>query len=69
MEFLALIHEDKNGRESLSDEEGQAIMQRYMTFSERDEVVSGAELDSTAPRPQSASVTATGSSPTAPTPR
>jgi hypothetical protein len=47
MEFLALIHEDKNGRESLSDEEGQAIMQRYMTFSERDEVVSGAELDST----------------------
>jgi len=47
MEFLALIHEDKNGRENLSDEEGQAIMQRYMTFSKRDEVVSGAELEGT----------------------
>jgi len=47
MEFLALIHEDQNGWESLSDEEGQAIMQRYVTFSNKDEVVGGAELDST----------------------
>ncbi len=47
VEFLALIHEDKNGRESLSEDEGQAIMQRYMDFSQRDEVVSGAELDNT----------------------
>ena len=47
MEFLALIHEDKNGRKSLSEDEGQAIMQRYMDFSKRDEVVGGAELDDT----------------------
>jgi hypothetical protein len=47
MQFLTLIHEDKNGWESLSDEEGQAIMQRYVTFSNRDEVVGGAELDNT----------------------
>lgn len=47
MEFLTLIHEDKNGWESLSDEEGQAIMERYMTFSKRDEVVGGAELEDT----------------------
>jgi hypothetical protein len=47
MEFLALIHGDENGWESLSDEERQAIYQRYMDFSERDEVVGGAELQST----------------------
>jgi hypothetical protein len=47
MEFLALIHEDKNGWESLSDDEQQATIQRYMDFSERDEVVGGAELQST----------------------
>jgi hypothetical protein len=47
MEFLALIHEDKNGWESLSDDEAQAIMQRYMDFSKRDEVVGGAELATT----------------------
>jgi hypothetical protein len=47
MEFLALIHADENGWESLSDEEKQAIYQRYMDFSQRDEVVGGAELQST----------------------
>jgi hypothetical protein len=47
MEFLALIHADENGWESLSDEERQAVYQRYMDFSERKEVVGGAELQST----------------------
>jgi hypothetical protein len=47
MEFLALIHEDKNGWESLSDAERQAFYQRYMDFSQRDEVVGGAELQPT----------------------
>jgi hypothetical protein len=47
MEFLALIHEDKNGWESLSDDVRQATIQRYMDFSQRDEVVGGAELQPT----------------------
>jgi hypothetical protein len=47
MEFLALIHASENGWESLSDEEKQAIYQRYVDFSDRDEVVGGAELQST----------------------
>jgi hypothetical protein len=47
MEFLALIHEDKNGWESLSDGEREASIQRYMTFSQRPEVVGGAELQPT----------------------
>jgi hypothetical protein len=47
MQFLALIHEDKDGWDDLGEDEGQAIMQRYMTFSNRDEVVGGGELDST----------------------
>jgi hypothetical protein len=47
MEFLALIHADENGWESLSDQERQAVYQRYMEFSERNEVVGGAELQST----------------------
>jgi hypothetical protein len=47
MEFLALIHEDKNGWESLSDDERQAVYQRYMDFSQRSEVVGGAELQPT----------------------
>jgi hypothetical protein len=48
MEFLALIHEDKSGWESLSDDNRQAAVQRYMEFSERDEIVGGAELQPTA---------------------
>jgi hypothetical protein len=47
MEFLALIHEDKNGWENLSDDERQAVIQRYMDFSARGEVVGGAELQET----------------------
>jgi hypothetical protein len=47
MEFLALIHEDKNGWGSLSDDERQAVIQRYMDFSARDDVGGGAELQET----------------------
>ena len=47
MEYLALIHASENGWESLSDEERQAIYQRYMDFSENDKVVGGAELQET----------------------
>jgi hypothetical protein len=47
MEFLALIHGDEKAWESLSDDEQQAIFQRYADFSERDEVVGGAELQDT----------------------
>ena len=44
MEFLALIHGDESGWENLSEDERQAVYQRYTDFSERDEVVGGAEL-------------------------
>jgi hypothetical protein len=47
MEFLALIHEDKNGWEGLTEDQQQAVIQRYMEFSQRPEVVGGAELQST----------------------
>jgi hypothetical protein len=47
MEYLALIHADENGWESLSEDEQQALIQRYTDFSARDEVVAGAELQST----------------------
>jgi hypothetical protein len=47
MEFLALIHTSKNGWDELSDDEGQAVYKRYMEFSERPEVVGGAELQET----------------------
>lgn len=47
MEFLALIHGNEDNWESLSDDERQAVYQRYMDFSQRDEVVGGAELQST----------------------
>lgn len=47
MEFLALIHTSKNGWDELSDDERQAVYQRYMAFSERPEVVGGAELQET----------------------
>jgi hypothetical protein len=48
MEFLALIHADQESWESLSEAERQAVYQRYMEFSERDEIVGGAELQPTA---------------------
>lgn len=47
MQFLALIHSSENGWENLSDDERQAIYQRYVDFSQRDEVAGGAELQST----------------------
>jgi len=47
MEFLALIHTDEQSWEALGDDERQAVYQRYMDFSERHEVVGGAELQST----------------------
>jgi hypothetical protein len=47
MEYLALIHADENGRASLSDDERQAVYQRYIEFSQKPEVVGGAELQST----------------------
>jgi len=47
MQFVALIHASENGWESLSDDERQAVYQRYMDFSQKPEVVGGAELQST----------------------
>jgi hypothetical protein len=47
MEYVALIHSDESGRASLSDEERQAVYQRYMDFAQHGEVVSGAELQPT----------------------
>jgi hypothetical protein len=47
MEFLALIHANQDGWDNLSETEQQAIYQRYVDFSQRDEVVGGAELQST----------------------
>jgi hypothetical protein len=47
MEFLALIHENSNGWNALSDDQRQAVYQRYMDFSQRPEVVGGAELQPT----------------------
>jgi hypothetical protein len=47
MEFLALIHGSENGWSELSDDERKAVYQRYMEFSERPEVVGGAELQET----------------------
>ena len=47
MEFLALIHANENGWNELSDDERQAVYKRYMEFSERPEVVGGAELQET----------------------
>jgi hypothetical protein len=47
MEFLALIHGDENGWSELSDDKRQAVYQRYMGFSQKPEVVGGAELQET----------------------
>ena len=47
MEFLALIHADENGWESMSEDEQRAVYQRYVDFSQRPEVVGGAELQAT----------------------
>jgi hypothetical protein len=47
MEFIALIHADGSDWEAMSEDERQAVLQRYTDFSERDEVVGGAELQPT----------------------
>jgi hypothetical protein len=47
MEFLALIHASENGWSELSENERSAIYQRYMEFSQKPEVVGGAELQET----------------------
>jgi hypothetical protein len=47
MQFVALIHGTEAGWESLSDDERQAIYQRYMDFGQNDKVIGGAELQST----------------------
>jgi hypothetical protein len=47
MQFVALIHGSEDGWESMSDDERQAVYQRYMDFGENDEVIGGAELEST----------------------
>lgn len=47
MEYIALIHGDEAGWESMSDDERQAVYQRYIDFSARPEVVGGAELQET----------------------
>jgi hypothetical protein len=47
MQYVALIYGDENGWESLSEAERQAIYQRYAEFSENENIVGGAELQST----------------------
>jgi hypothetical protein len=47
MQFLALIHAHEGAWESMSDDERQAVYQRYVDFGHRDGVVGGAELQST----------------------
>jgi hypothetical protein len=47
MQFVALIHADETGWESLSHDERQAVYERYTAFALNDQVVGGAELEST----------------------
>jgi hypothetical protein len=47
VQYIALIHAGESDWESLSDDERQAVYQRYMDFSQKDEVVGGAELQET----------------------
>ena len=47
MQYVALIHADQEGWEALSETEQQVVYQRYMDFSQKDEVVGGAELEET----------------------
>jgi hypothetical protein len=46
LEYLALIHADEAQWDSLSDDEREAIYTRYMEYSQKEEVVGGAELQS-----------------------
>jgi hypothetical protein len=47
MEFLALIHGNESDWEDMSDDERQAVYQRYIDFGGREGVVGGSELQST----------------------
>jgi hypothetical protein len=47
MQFVALIHANESDWEALTDAKRQAVYQRYGDFGRRDEVVGGAELEST----------------------
>lgn len=47
MQYLALIHADESDWGDLSEAERTAIYKRYMDFSQRPEVVDGAELQAT----------------------
>jgi hypothetical protein len=47
MQFLALIHGNEDRWDSLSEDDRQAVYQRYMEFSQSDKVVGGTELEST----------------------
>jgi hypothetical protein len=47
MQFVALIHANESDWEAMTDADRQAVYQRYGDFGRRDEVVGGAELEST----------------------
>jgi hypothetical protein len=47
MEFAALIYGSESGWAALSDDERQALHQRYADFGTNDEIVGGAELETT----------------------
>jgi hypothetical protein len=47
MQFLALIHGNEAEWASLSDDERNALYQRYMDFGQNDKVIAGAELQET----------------------
>jgi hypothetical protein len=47
MQFVALIHADRDFFDQLSEDEQRAVLQRYVDFSQRDEVVTGAQLQPT----------------------
>jgi hypothetical protein len=47
MEYLALIYGNESDWEALSDDERQALYQRYNDFGTKDEVVGGTELETT----------------------
>jgi hypothetical protein len=47
MEFVALIYGSESRWAALSDDERQAIYQRYNDFGTKDEIVGGTELETT----------------------
>jgi hypothetical protein len=47
LEYLALIHAEDEQWESMSEDDRQAVYAQYMEFSDSDQVVGGAELQST----------------------